>query len=111
MLFKTLPEAALYCDEQGCPYEWITSRGYEVKRSAGRGEPAPVPDPDDLRVSIAYGVIKNKRADGGWLPRIWVNGRGEGDEWSSRSVDRADALRLARAAALARPSAGSVITW
>lgn len=99
--FKTLPEAALYCDEEGCPYEWIdeTPRGYDVKRSHAQEAPEIPDSDDDFRVVITYGVIRNKREDGGWLPRIWINGRGTGDEWSPRSLDRSEALRFARAAA------------
>jgi hypothetical protein len=49
-------------------------------------------------VLVEYGVIRNgnKRA-GGWLPRIWTNGRGVGHTWATRSHDRDDALRLAEA--------------
>lgn len=61
--------------------------------------------PDDSAVLIEFGPVKNVRhrmAAGehdGWLPRVWVDGRGKGDTYAPHGYSKSDAHRLAHQAA------------
>jgi hypothetical protein len=51
-----------------------------------------------VKIRIEHGAIPNgnPRA-GGWLPAVWINGRGpQGNTWSARGYDKHQAEHLAR---------------
>ena len=50
----------------------------------------------DDTIIIEYGAIKNERANSGWLPVIWVNGRQRGNTYWPTGYSQADAISLAK---------------
>lgn len=60
--------------------------------------PAERPRASGEQVIVEYGVVENGYAHaGGWLPVLWINGRGpRGDTWARRGLDRDAALAQAR---------------
>jgi hypothetical protein len=55
---------------------------------------------DVVLINVHYDVVPNARKDGGWLPRIWVNGRGQGSTFASSGYDRGGAMNAALQLAL-----------
>jgi len=69
--------------------KWTQLR--DAAPSAASRNPSP-----DARVRIEYGAVENKREGRGWLPRIWVNGRGTGHTFWPTGHSRDEAIARAR---------------
>lgn len=56
---------------------------------------------NDERIVIEWGAVANGGPDRGFLPRLWINGRGEGSTWAPQGYSRNEARALAQARAQA----------